>query len=77
MVSREYLQMEPGRRYIVNIGSVGQPRDGDPRAAYAVYDDQRREVVIHRVEYDVASAQGKIRKAGLPPRLAERLSSGL
>lgn len=77
VVGREYLQMEPGRRYIVNAGSVGQPRDGDPRAGYAVYDDQRREVVIHRVEYDVASAQAKILKAGLPPRLAERLSRGL
>lgn len=77
VVSREYLQMEPGRRYIVNAGSVGQPRDGDPRAAYAMYDDRRREVVIHRAEYDVASAQSKIIKAGLPPRLAERLSSGL
>ncbi|HBE73850.1 MAG TPA: hypothetical protein DDW31_07190 [candidate division Zixibacteria bacterium] len=77
VVSREYLLMEPDRRYIVNVGSVGQPRDGDPRACYAVYDDQRREVVVHRVEYDVASAQGKILKAGLPRRLAERLASGL
>jgi len=77
VVGREYLMMEPGRRYIVNVGSVGQPRDGDPRAAYAVYDDQRKEVVIHRVEYDVAAAQAKIKKAGLPPRLADRLASGL
>lgn len=77
VVGREYLQMDAGRRYIVNVGSVGQPRDGDPRAGYAVFDEERREAVIHRVEYDVSSAQAKILKAGLPPRLAERLARGL
>jgi diadenosine tetraphosphatase ApaH/serine/threonine PP2A family protein phosphatase len=77
VVGREYLQMEPGRRYIVNVGSVGQPRDGDPRAGYAVFDDQRGEAVIHRVEYDLATTQAKILRAGLPARLAERLASGL
>ncbi len=76
IVAREYLQMENGQIYIVNVGSVGQPRDGDPRAAYAVFDDERREVVIHRVEYDIASAQKKILAAGLPPQLAERLAWG-
>lgn len=77
VVGREYLQAEPGRRYIFNVGSVGQPRDGDPRACYAIYDQGRGEAVIHRVEYDVSSAQAKILKAGLPARLAERLSQGL
>ncbi|MDO9069685.1 MAG: metallophosphoesterase, partial [Deltaproteobacteria bacterium] len=57
--------------------SVGQPRDGDPRACYAVYDSQRREMIIRRVEYDIALAQQKILKAGLPPRLAERLAQGV
>ncbi len=62
--------------YIVNVGSVGQPRDGDPRASYAVYDDRERSVEIKRVDYDIKKAQRKILKAGLPPLLAERLSAG-
>ncbi|MCU0606891.1 MAG: metallophosphatase family protein [Candidatus Edwardsbacteria bacterium] len=76
IVGREYLRLEPGRRYIINAGSVGQPRDGDPRACYALCDGDRRELVIRRVEYDIGAAQKKILKAGLPPRLAERLAHG-
>jgi len=68
--------MEPGKRYIVNIGSVGQPRDGDPRASYAVYDSSTGEVAIRRVEYDVASAQKKILESGISPFLAYRLALG-
>jgi hypothetical protein len=57
---------------MINSGSIGQPRDGDPRAAYAVYDPDAGMVPYHRVAYDVASAQKKIRDAGLPPILADR-----
>ncbi|MBI4727190.1 metallophosphoesterase family protein [candidate division TA06 bacterium] len=77
VAGREYLRLEPGNRYIINAGSVGQPRDGDPRACYAVYDSQRRELIIRRVEYDIAAAQRDILKAGLPARLAERLAQGV
>jgi len=64
------------RRLIVNPGGVGQPRDGDPRASYAVYDSDAQKLTLHRVEYDVEKAQRKIREAGLPPYLAERLAYG-
>jgi diadenosine tetraphosphatase ApaH/serine/threonine PP2A family protein phosphatase len=63
-------------RLIINPGGVGQPRDGDPRASYAVYDSEARTVTLHRVEYDLEKAQRKIREAGLPPYLAERLAYG-
>jgi diadenosine tetraphosphatase ApaH/serine/threonine PP2A family protein phosphatase len=76
VVGREYLRLEPQKRYIINVGSVGQPRDGDPRACFAVYDSQRRELIIRRVEYDIAQAQKNIINAGLPVRLAERLAQG-
>jgi len=61
---------------IVNVGSVGQPRDDDPRACYAIYDTELKAVELRRVEYDIDSAQSKIRKAGLPDVLAARLSLG-
>jgi diadenosine tetraphosphatase ApaH/serine/threonine PP2A family protein phosphatase len=63
-------------RYIVNAGSAGQPRDGDPRAAYLMYDDGRRSVTLHRVEYAVAATQAKIRAHGLPALLSRRLAAG-
>jgi diadenosine tetraphosphatase ApaH/serine/threonine PP2A family protein phosphatase len=63
-------------RAIINPGSCGQPRDGDPRAGYAMYDDEAGTVTWHRVEYDVKSAQLKIRDAGLDVWLAERLGMG-
>ena len=66
-----------GRKYFINVGSVGQPRDGDPRAAYVLYDPKARTVRFRRLEYDVAAAQARVRLAGLPPRLAERLAVGL
>ena len=62
--------------YMINPGSVGQPRDGDPRAAYAIYDTEAREVTYCRVAYDVATAQKKIHAAGLPAILADRLAVG-
>ena len=63
-------------KYLINPGSVGQPRDGDPRAAFAVYDSDTRKVEFFRAKYDVEKAQQRIRLAGLPDRLAERLSMG-
>jgi diadenosine tetraphosphatase ApaH/serine/threonine PP2A family protein phosphatase len=71
------MQSERGRRYIVNVGSVGQPRDRDPRAAYGVWDVEAGRVEIRRVAYDVAIARNKITEAGLPRFLAERLSAGV
>jgi predicted phosphodiesterase len=65
-----------GIKYFINAGSVGQPRDGDWRAAYAVYDVDQQLVQIRRVEYDIALAQQKIKDAGLPEMLAERLALG-
>ncbi len=70
------LELDPERRYIVNVGSVGQPRDADPRACVCLYDEGNRTVALHRVAYDVARAAGKIRRAGLPAVLAERLFEG-
>jgi diadenosine tetraphosphatase ApaH/serine/threonine PP2A family protein phosphatase len=70
------LQIEPGARLLVNPGSVGQPRDKDPRAAFAIYDSEEQVVIFRRVEYDIAGAQAAIRAAGLPERLATRLESG-
>jgi predicted phosphodiesterase len=70
------FRLEPGARYLVNPGSVGQPRDGNPRAAYAIYDSDTRVVAIHRVAYPLKSAQDRIRKAGLPKPLADRLAIG-
>jgi predicted phosphodiesterase len=63
-------------KYMINPGSVGQPRDGDPRAAFALYDVEARTVTLHRVPYDVEQAQDKIFSAGLPERLAIRLAEG-
>ena len=65
-----------GQKYFINVGSVGQPRDGNPRAAYAFYDAEKREVELRRLEYDIRATQEKIREAGLPERLARRLQIG-
>jgi len=70
------IPLERGLRYLINPGSVGQPRDGDWRAAFALYDDQKMSVEFHRVPYDVRTAQMQILRAGLPDRLATRLREG-
>jgi predicted phosphodiesterase len=70
------VKLEMGRKYFINVGSAGQPRDGDWRAAYATFDVESQEVVIHRLEYDVETAKEKILQAGLPEMLALRLSLG-
>lgn len=75
-VERSGIKIDRDRRYIVNVGSVGQPRDGDSRASFAIYDDEEMTVEIKRVGYDIAKAKEKILDAFLPPSLAERLSEG-
>ncbi len=70
------VRLEKGHRYLVNVGSVGQPRDGDPRAAYLLFDDLERVLRHVRIEYDIAGAMRRILAAGLPRFLAERLQWG-
>jgi predicted phosphodiesterase len=74
--TQETVERESDVRYLINPGSVGQPRDGDPRAAYALYDTERRTFTFHRIAYDVPAAQKKILQAGLPDLLARRLATG-
>ncbi len=66
----------PGTRNLINPGSVGQPRDYDWRAGFAIYDTMASEITFHRVPYDLTAAQGRILMAGLPERLAARLREG-
>mgnify|MGYP000101815309 CR=1 FL=1 len=75
-VVADSIAIEPGAKYFINVGSVGQPRDGDWRACYAIYDFDAKVVTYRRVEYDIAKTQAKIIAAGLPPMLAERISEG-
>ena len=70
------FKVEPGKKYFVNVGSVGQPRDGNPKAAYVVYDLDESTIELRRLDYDIAKTKDKILKADLPPRLAERLDLG-
>ena len=70
------VTLEMGRKYFINVGSAGQPRDGDWRPAYAIYDVENQNVTIHRIDYDIQTAQDKIIDAGLPEMLAHRLSLG-
>ncbi len=70
------LSLDEDGRYLVNCGSVGQPRDGDPRAAYGILDTDARTLTVFRADYDVATAQAKILAAGLPDILAQRLGMG-
>ena len=72
----ERLPLQPGRRYLVNPGSVGQPRDRNTAAAYAIYDAEKRVVEFERVPYDTAQARAKILQAGLPAALGDRLLVG-
>jgi diadenosine tetraphosphatase ApaH/serine/threonine PP2A family protein phosphatase len=70
------IKIEAGRKYFINVGSIGQPRDGNPKAAYVVYDLNEQSIELRRLDYDIGKAQKKILDAGLPPRLAERLAYG-
>ena len=70
------MALPPGTRHLINPGSVGQPRDSDWRAAFAIFDDGATQVTYHRVPYDLTASQGRILMAGLPERLALRLREG-
>ncbi len=70
------IPLRQGCKYFINVGSVGQPRDGDPRACYAIYDTERCSVTFRRVEYDVNAASLAVLTAGLPQYLADRLLTG-
>ncbi|MEA2069288.1 MAG: metallophosphoesterase family protein [Verrucomicrobiota bacterium] len=72
----ETLNVRPGFQYLVNVGSVGQPRDRNPKAAYAIYDLDEQVITMRRVEYEMEETQRKIRVAGLPFRNALRLANG-
>jgi predicted phosphodiesterase len=72
----ETLQIRQGYQYLINVGSVGQPRDRNPKAAYVIYDLSEQTVTIRRVDYDMELTQKKIRAAGLPFRNALRLAHG-
>ena len=74
--TRYLLEIDPECAYLINPGSVGQPRDGDPRAGYALYDSENDLLYYHRVPYDVETTMRKIREAGLPDLLAARLAVG-
>jgi diadenosine tetraphosphatase ApaH/serine/threonine PP2A family protein phosphatase len=70
------LKIRPGYQYLINVGSVGQPRDRNPKAAYAIYDLDEQTVTMRRVAYDIETTQQKVRAAGLPFRNALRLARG-
>jgi diadenosine tetraphosphatase ApaH/serine/threonine PP2A family protein phosphatase len=70
------VQLLPGRRWLAVLGSVGQPRDGNPAACLAMFDTDKHEITYCRVPYDVETAATRIRENGLPRWLADRLSTG-
>ena len=70
------FKLDPAKKYFINVGSVGQPRDNNPKTAYVIYDMDAETIELRRLDYDIAAAQKKIREAGLPERLAERLAFG-
>lgn len=72
----EGVQLSPQQKLLINAGSVGQPRDGDPRAVYMIHDEESGGLWIRRIAYDVEAAAAAIRAAGLPERLAARLFKG-
>jgi predicted phosphodiesterase len=81
--SCRYVKFSPGigmilgeSRMIINPGGVGQPRDGDPRASYAIYDSESRVIRLYRVIYDISLTQSRMMKAGLPVHLVTRLKAG-
>ncbi|MCS7048737.1 MAG: metallophosphatase family protein [Verrucomicrobiae bacterium] len=70
------IRIEVARKYFINVGSVGQPRDRNPKAAYVIFDLPNNLIELRRVEYDLTTTQKKIRAAGLPESLAQRLEQG-
>jgi len=77
MHMKSTIQCQPDRRYIINAGSVGQPRDKDNRACYVIIDTENNEIQFRRVTYDIDATQEKMRKARLPEFLIERLAAGV
>lgn len=75
-VTPDSISIEPGMKYFINAGSVGQPRDGEWRASYCIYDTDNKIVTFRRLEYDIEAAQKKVLAAGLPQMLADRLAQG-
>jgi diadenosine tetraphosphatase ApaH/serine/threonine PP2A family protein phosphatase len=71
------IEPDPERHYLVNVGSVGQPRDNDPRACYVIYDHDEAFLTFRRVEYNIDAAQKTMLTAGLPKVLSQRLSTGV
>lgn len=71
------FKLEDGCRYLINPGSIGQPRDGNPLSSFLIYDSGKKSITIYRISYDISTAQSKILEAGLPQMLASRLSSGI
>jgi predicted phosphodiesterase len=70
------IEIKEDYKYFINVGSVGQPRDGNPESSYAIYDKKNRILEIKRIKYNIKKAQGKIFEAGLPKMLGERLEYG-
>jgi len=70
------VKIESGLNYLINVGSVGQPRDGDPRAAFGIFDSDGPSLLLRRIEYPIQAAQRRILNAGLPASLANRLGIG-
>ena len=73
----ERIRIDPARRYLISIGSCGQPRDYDPRACYGIWDDRSKAVEFHRVPYNAEKTARKILEAGLSPHFARRLLHGV
>ena len=69
--------LKPGHKYLINPGAVGQPRDDNPQAAFAIYDEQAGRVELHRVDYDIGAAQRQMAAAGLPLSMSLRLGLGV
>lgn len=76
LIKKSAFNIEKGMRYIINVGSIGQPRDLNPKASFGIYDNESKTYELKRVDYDLSQTQSKIRESGLPEFLAERLESG-
>ena len=72
----DFIEIKNGFKYIINVGSVGQPRDGNPQAAYCIYDTDKKEIRIKRIDYNIELTRKKIMAAGLSRSLADRLLAG-
>lgn len=76
LTDNQIIRVSEYQRIIINPGAVGQPRDGEPRASFGIYDSEKKEFTLHRVEYNIQAVQEKMRKAGLPQHLIDRLQFG-